>query len=383
MVENKKLGDVLTFQRGFDITKKDQRVGDVPIVSSSGVHSYHNNAKAKGPGIVIGRKGTLGTVHYIRGNYWPHDTTLWVKNFKGTSPEYLRYFLPSLKLEFFDVGASNPTLNRNHLHKLQVKISPPSDQRKIAAILIAYDDLIENNRQRIALLENMAEEIYREWFVRLRFPGHEHTPVHKGVPEGWERRSVSKLGRFVNGYPFKPSEHFDLGHPIIKIKELNSGVTEATPRHDRGLLKSRYHVNDGDVLFSWSGSLVVRMWDEGEALLNQHLFKVTPFVELEKPFVYLSLQQVIPAFAALTTGATMQHIRKGELDVVSVIAPPNGIMRSFCKLAQPLLDQRLLLAKASKELAKTRDLLLNRLISGKLRVDDLDIQCPPSMQNIA
>ena len=115
-----KIGDVLTFQRGFDITKEEQYDGDVPIVSSSGVSSYHNKWKVEGPGVVIGRKGTLGTVHFMQKNFWPHDTTLWIKDFKGNNPRFLSYFLRTLRLENFDVGASNPTLNRNHIHKIQI-----------------------------------------------------------------------------------------------------------------------------------------------------------------------------------------------------------------------------------------------------------------------
>jgi hypothetical protein len=101
----------------------------VPIVSSSGISSYHNQWKVKGPGVVIGRKGTLGTVHFIPSNFWPHDTTLWVKDFKGNNPKLLNYFLQSLKLQNFDVGASNPTLNRNHLHKINIVFPRKVDKR--------------------------------------------------------------------------------------------------------------------------------------------------------------------------------------------------------------------------------------------------------------
>jgi type I restriction enzyme S subunit len=149
-----RIGDVLTFQRGFDITKNEQSDGDVPIVSSSGVSSFHNKWKVKGPGVVIGRKGTLGTVHFLCRNYWPHDTTLWIKDFKGNEPRFLSYFLRTLRLETFDVGAANPTLNRNHVHGIRVVFPEKIDtQRRIAAILAPYDGLIENNRRRIASLE--------------------------------------------------------------------------------------------------------------------------------------------------------------------------------------------------------------------------------------
>jgi len=188
------VGAVLKFQRGFDITKNEQSMGEVPIVSSSGVASFHNQWKVKGPGVVIGRKGTLGTVHFLGCNYWPHDTTLWVKDFMGNNPRFLSYFLQTLRFENFDVGASNPTLNRNHVHKIKILFPETVDsQRKMGGILAAYDELIDNNRRRVALLEKLAEEMYREWFVRFRFPGHKTIRVVKGVPRGWRVAELKDL----------------------------------------------------------------------------------------------------------------------------------------------------------------------------------------------
>jgi len=112
-------------QRGFDITKKDQVAGTVPVVSSSGISSYHDVAKVKAPGIVIGRKGSLGTVHYLDVDFWPHDTTLWVKEYKLAKPAYAYYLIQTLDFEAFDTGSVVPTLNRNHVHSLPVSIAPP------------------------------------------------------------------------------------------------------------------------------------------------------------------------------------------------------------------------------------------------------------------
>lgn len=128
------LEDLVFFQRGFDITKAEQKTGDIPVVSSSGTNSYHSDSKADGPGVVIGRKGSLGTVHYVEGPYWPHDTTLWSKDLKGNHPRFVYYFLHTLGLERYDVGNSNPTLNRNHIHRLDIKIPEHQIQKRIASI---------------------------------------------------------------------------------------------------------------------------------------------------------------------------------------------------------------------------------------------------------
>ncbi|EBP9314442.1 hypothetical protein ATP49_07390 [Salmonella enterica] len=117
-----KIGEQVILQRGFDITKKDQVEGNIPVVSSGGISSYHNEAKISGPGVVLGRKGSLGTVFYIDGPYWPHDTTLWVKDFKNNNPIFVYYFFKNISqlLKDMDVGAANPALNRNHVHPLEV-----------------------------------------------------------------------------------------------------------------------------------------------------------------------------------------------------------------------------------------------------------------------
>ena len=155
------LSDLVFFQRGFDITKAQQKPGPYPVVSSSGIGSYHDEPKAKGPGVVIGRKGTLGSIHFVQTDYWPHDTTLWSKDFKGNNARFVYYFLHTLDFRRFDVGNSNPTLNRNHIHGLPIRIPPLTVQDQLADVLSAYDDLIENNRRRMKLLEDAARRCIR------------------------------------------------------------------------------------------------------------------------------------------------------------------------------------------------------------------------------
>jgi type I restriction enzyme S subunit len=161
------IGDQITFQRGFDITKKDQVMGSVPVVSSGGISSYHNDHKVDAPGVVIGRKGTLGTVYYLDEKFWPHDTSLWIKDFKGNFPRYVYYFLLNITpiIKKMDVGAANPTLNRNHIHPMPVLWPSLNNQKAIAHILGKLDDKIELNRQMNQTLEAMAQALFKSWFV--------------------------------------------------------------------------------------------------------------------------------------------------------------------------------------------------------------------------
>src|SRR5690242_13655915 len=133
------LGEALTFQRGFDITKAQQADGPYAVISSSGPTSMHAEFKVRGTGVVIGRKGSLGTVFYSQKDFWPHDTTLWVKDFHGNDPRFAYYFLQTMGFERLDAGASNPSLNRNHIHTIPVRWPSLAAQQRIVGILSAYD----------------------------------------------------------------------------------------------------------------------------------------------------------------------------------------------------------------------------------------------------
>jgi type I restriction enzyme S subunit len=269
-------------------------------------------------------------------------------------------------------------LNRNHLHKIKVRF-PSLYQKEVAAILSSYDEQIRNNHSRIELLEQMAEELYREWFVRLRFPGYENTKFEKGVPADWKQVGVGSLGTYLNGYAFKPSDLSLAGIPVIKIKELNAGVTAETPRNTGESIANKYHFDDGAIIFSWSATLAVKMWDQGPGLLNQHLFKVEPASGVSSSFLYFSIKFCLPIFDSLTTGSTMKHIKRKELEAVKVGLPTCSIIKAFDDVASKLMRKKLKLSKSNQLLVDARNQLLGRLVSGKLSVEKLNIQFPPNM----
>ena len=160
--------DFVVLQRGFDLPSKDMVDGPYPVFGSTSIIGHHNEYKIEPPGVVTGRSGSLGFVQYVREKYWPHNTALWVKDFKGNLPQYVYYYLQTLDLKRFNSGAGVPTLNRNDLDTLEIAVHALSSQHKIAAILSAYDDLIENNTRRIKILEEMAQMIYHGGNTRRR-----------------------------------------------------------------------------------------------------------------------------------------------------------------------------------------------------------------------
>lgn len=158
-----RVSQFFTLQRGFDITKENQRKGVIPVVSSGGISSYHDEFKAIGPGVIVGRKGTAGAVYYIETNYWPHDTTLWVYDFKGNYPKYIYYLLINLDLKRFDTGSANPTLNRNVIHPERIAMPPVNEQERIA---LSIDTRLKSIT---GVLEHTQGEIelFREYFTRM------------------------------------------------------------------------------------------------------------------------------------------------------------------------------------------------------------------------
>jgi type I restriction enzyme S subunit len=165
------LGDVVKLQRGHDLPDRLRREGSVPVVSSSGVTGRHSEAKAESPGVVTGRYGTIGEVFFVEEPYWPLNTALYVVDFKGNDPRFVSYLLRNTLRNYKTEKAAVPGVDRNVLHLLKVRAPDAPIQKSIVSILSAYDDLIENNRRRIALLEEAARMLYREWFVHFRFPG--------------------------------------------------------------------------------------------------------------------------------------------------------------------------------------------------------------------
>lgn len=268
--------------------------------------------------------------------------------------------------------------------KLPIILPPFKKQRKIAAILSPYDELIENNKRRIALLEKLAEEIYREWFVRLRFPGYKNIKIIKGIPEGWEVLSFSQLVK-VN-----PPEHIDKSEeaPFVGMEDLSLNSMFFTPKETRSGGQGAKFRNR-DVLFPRITPSVengkrgfVMSLDDGQVGLGS-----TEFIVLRENIIgpehiyFLTCSSDFRKHAELSmTGASgRQRVQEECFSFFLVKTPPKEIRKEFSKIMQPHFYQIGLLAREIEYLTKARDLLLPRLISGRLPVENLDIQFPPSM----
>ena len=373
------LGDELTFQRGFDITKAEQRSGPFPVISSSGSKSSHAEFKVRGPGVIIGRKGSLGTVFYSDGNYWPHDTTLWIKDFHGNHPRFAYYFLQTMGFERLDAGASNPSLNRNHIHTIPVLWPPLPVQQRIAGILSAYDELIENSQRRIRILEAMARALYREWFVTFRFPGHENHPRIPSplgeVPQGWAVKRVTDAVR-VNPRVLVPR---DGEKPFVPMGCLsNDSMLIADIESRSGNSGARFQ--NGDTLFAritpclenGKTGYVQFLPDASAVAFGSTEFIVMRSATLTPEFVYCLARSDEfrgEAIKSMSGATGRQRVQERCFDDLQIAQPPQALLGKFSAIVAPSFRLIFRLHLQTENLRRTRDLLLPRLLSGRIEVD--------------
>jgi type I restriction enzyme, S subunit len=371
-----RLGDVMTLKRGHDLPEHSRQEGDVPVVSSSGITGRHKEAKATAPGVVTGRYGTIGEVYFLQEDFWPLNTALYVIDFKGNDPRFASYFLRNVLKGYQSEKAAIPGVDRNVLHEIKVQLPSLPEQLRITEILSTYDDLIDNNRRRMALLEDSARQLYREWFVRLRFPGHEHTPIVDGMPQGWTSGLINDLVDVQSGYAFKTGTYESSGDfGLVTIKnvqdgffdtECNSFIVEPPKQ-----MPNHCHLKTTDILLSLTGNIGRICHVIGDSyLLNQRVAKLVPINDVPPAFCYFMFRsdEIKGQLNAISYGVAQQNLSPVNMGTLPVSIPPQSLLRMFNDVAEPLVQQSITLKLKNQKLCQARDLLLPRLMNGELAV---------------
>jgi type I restriction enzyme, S subunit len=392
------LGEVLTLQRGFDLPETERKPRAYPVIASTGPIGSHREAMVQGPGVVIGRSGSLGGGQFIEGEFWPLNTTLWVKDFKGNDRRFCYYLLKSLDLAQFNAGSGVPTLNRNHIHPLPVRVPTEVDeQRAIAHILGTLDDKIELNRKQNETLEAMARGLFKAWFVnfepvRAKIEGRWQRgqslpglPAHLydlfldrlveselgEIPEGWRIGSVYDIADVRYGAPFASAKFNSNGNglPLVRIRDLRDerpGVW--TPEvHPKG-----YLIQPGDIIVGMDGEFRAYLWGGDPAWMNQRICAFHSKQPYCPVFVRNAIEPHLARVEATEIATTVIHLGKGDIDEFRVVIPEDKVAREFERLGQSLFDKIVLSKQQSAILAEQRDTLLPKLISGELRVPDAE-----------
>lgn len=310
------------------------------------------------------------------------------------SPRFIYYLLQMLhrcgymavfNIQHTGVSRFQYTSFKNHT-ELQIPALPV--QQQIAAILSAYDELVENNKRRIALLEKLAEDIYREWFIRLGFPGHKTAKVVKGVPRGWDLVKVEHAFKFTGGgTPSKEIDRFWSGGDVnwftpsditgadgIFLDASGAKCTEEGINNSSARMFPPYSV----MLTSRAtiGAIGINL---APACTNQGFITCIPNARYPLPYLYHWAKLAKPTFELLAVGATFAELTKGTFKRIEILTPPEPIVAEFSRIESPVFSAIQSHLKANRKLIETRDRLLPRLISGRLSVEHLDIEFPPGM----
>jgi type I restriction enzyme, S subunit len=348
---------------------------------------------------VITTKGTFGRVGYVRKGtrrfvYSPQLCYWRSKNYRFLSPQFLFYWLQSAEFltQAHQIKSSTDMADYANLsdqRSMSISLPPLPIQRKIAAVLSAYDDLIENNTLRIAILEKMAEELYREWFVRLRFPGHEKTKIVKGVPEGWRTPTLSDACDLITR---GVSPKYDDNSPYYVINQKcirNAKIDFSEARRHSSKVPHYKFLKYGDVLINSTGvgtlgRVSAVEYEIAETTCDSHVSICRADIKKASiHFLSFCLKGLQSHFESSSTGATGQtELNRTEIGRTNILLPNKPLQDAFSKAISPIWELKHSLDLALQNLTISRNSLLSRLMSGKIDLEHLDIQFPPSMREV-
>jgi len=315
--------------------------------------------------ILLTSVGTLGVPWLIDDSspfYFKDGNLTWISKFsKDLLNIYFYYWIISPlgkeSLDMISIGSTQPAITIRGLRSIDISLPPLPEQIAIAEVLSSLDDKIDLLHRQNKTLEQMAETLFRQWFV-------------EEAQEDWEEKPLSSIANFLNGLAcqkFPPKNDVDK-LPVLKIKQLRNGFSVDSDWCTTEV-KPEYIISDGDVIFSWSASLMVKIWDGEKCILNQHLFKVSSD-EFPKWFYYLWSKHHLDEFVSISSShaTTMGHIKRGDLDDAMVLVPSPEEIQEFSEVFTPLIDKIISNNKRLKNLVSLRDALLPKLMSGEVRI---------------
>lgn len=332
--------------------------------------------------VLLTHKATIGRTAIVSDEF---DTIVltpqvtYYRVIKGLNNRYLKYYFDSyqfqqLLLNWAGAGSTRAYLGISAQKKLPIVVPPIEIQNKISSILSALDDKIELNQKINENLEQQAQAIFKSWFVDFEpFKDSEFVNSELGqIPKGWKVDNLLNIADYTNGLAmqkFRPKEN-EAGIPVLKIRELRQGFCDSSSDICSENIKSDFIINDGDIIFSWSGSLMIDFWCGGKCGLNQHLFKVTSN-EYDKWFYYMWTEYHLEKFIAIAKdkATTMGHIKREELKKSLVLIPDEKSYNKILQLMKPIYDTIIKKRLENKTLAKLRDALLPKLMNGEIDVN--------------
>lgn len=371
-----KLSELLTIKNGKDY--KSLPEGDIPVFGSGGYMCSVGSFLYEGESILLPRKGTLSNIQYYNGAFWTVDTCFYsVVNKEIAIPYYLYLYLKNIDISGLDTGASIPSMTTGTYYGIKLNLPSLNYQEKVANIVQNYDTLININTKRIKLLEESARELYKEWFVRMRFPGYEKIKFVKGIPEGWKISTLQDFGRIETGKTpsMERPEYYEGDYLFIKTPDMHDSMfvinsTETLSEAGNNCQKNKL-LPVNSIMVSCIGSTGVGTVaiNAKKAHTNQQINSIILHNQEWLAWLYFTCESLKPTIEMYgATGSTMTNLSKGKFESLKVVKPTEDVVRQFSKLESPLFEEIKNLQLQNQNLAATRDRILPRLLSGELKV---------------
>lgn len=375
-----KLGELCKLNYGKGLSASNRIKGKYAVYSSAGHIDSHCKPLIESKGIIIGRKGSIGTIFYSDSPFYPIDTTYFITPENNYNLKFLYYNLKTLGLKNLNSDAAVPGLNRNQAYSQEINIPSIQIQKRIADILSAYDDLIENNLKRIKLLEQAAQNIYKEWFVNMRFPGHENTPIDQetGLPEGWKECRISDTCLKISsgGTPSRKNNEFWINpkYKWVTTKELKDNyiveVKESISQMGLDNSSAKLFPKGTIVMAIYASPTLGRLGIlTEESCFNQAAVGfICDSKRLNNEFLFYKLLEERDNLNAIAIGAAQQNINVGKVKEHKIVLPNIDLINEYRKEILSSFNLRLNLVFQNQKLKSARDILLPRLMNQTIEV---------------
>lgn len=363
-------GDICSLEYGkalLDYSAESSERDMFRVFGTNGQIGWTSTPLCRNAGIIIGRKGAYRGVHFSPEPFFVIDTAYYLRlATDDINLKWAYYKLLTVDINRMDVGAAIPTTNRNEFYALPLSVPSFDKQVKVSNALSAYDDLIDINRRRIQLLEEAARLLFREWFVYFRFPGHEKINIVDGVPEGWEKKILVEIANITMGQSPKSENYNDEGIGL----PFHQGVTgfgDRFPNTQTYCTQNNRIALYGDILFSVRAP-VGRLNISIEKIIIGRGLSAIRSKDNHQSFLFYNLKNHFFKEDMIGGGAIFAAITKSDLENVSLLYPDKKIIEKFENISNPIDKQIENLSIQNQKLAQARDLLLPRLMSGKIEV---------------
>lgn len=348
--------------------QRESRKGQYPYYGAQGIIDYIDDYIFDGKYLLIAEDGEnlrskkQRVAQLATGRYWVNNHAHIVQTNEKCLLEYLYYLFNVTDISGYITGSAQPKLSQASLNAIELELPPVQEQAKVVSILSALDDKIELNQKINENLEQQAEAIFAEHFLS-----------NSDIPDGWRTGNLLEIADYLNGLAmqkYRPKDG-EVGLPVLKIKELRQGSCDDSSELCSPGIKSEYIIHDGDVIFSWSGSLLVDLWCGGTCGLNQHLFKVTSN-NYGKWFYYSWTLHHLNRFIAIAAdkATTMGHIKREELAKAEVLIPSKSDYDKIGAVMGPIYDLIIANRLENRKLAEVRDRLLPKLMAGEIDLQE-------------